>query len=283
MAAPVDRGRGERRMRAIVLAAGRGERLMPLTIDCPKSLVDLGGGRTLLEEQVLGMRASESIDEIVFVVGYQASLVERRIAQWRSTPPGPHLRAADQAPRLRTLFNPFFGVSNNLMSLWLARSEMADDFVVTNGDNLFAPDVYRRMLTECGDGVHLALSPKRQFDTDDMKAHVSRHRVQAVAKTLASARCRAESPGLVLVRGSRARAMFVGTLERLARDPENVSRFWLEVFNEMARAGTPAEPWYFDGTSSWQEIDFHADVKVARELLRSKLARLKASPLRRIA
>ena len=35
-------------MKAIVLAAGRGERLMPLTIDCPKSLVDLGGGRTLL-------------------------------------------------------------------------------------------------------------------------------------------------------------------------------------------------------------------------------------------
>jgi choline kinase len=258
-------------MRAIVLAAGRGERLMPLTIDCPKSLVDLGGGRTLLEEQVLGMRASESIDEIVFVVGYQASLVERRIASWR------------HVPRLRTLFNPFFGVSNNLMSLWLARSEMTDDFIVTNGDNLFAPDVYRQMLTECGDGVHLALSPKRRFDPDDMKAHVARNRVQAIAKTLAAARCRAESPGLVLVRGSRARAMFVGTLERLARDPENISRFWLEVFNEMARAGTPAEPWYFDGTSSWQEIDFHADVKVARELLRSKLAGLKASPLRRIA
>ena len=258
-------------MRAIVLAAGRGERLMPLTIDCPKSLVDLGGGRTLLEEQVLGMRASESIDEIVFVVGYQASLVERRIAAWRG------------APRLRTLFNPFFGVSNNLMSLWLVRSEMTEDFIVTNGDNLFAPDVYRRLLSECGDGIYLALSPKRQFDPDDMKAHVARNRVQAVAKTLPAARCRAESPGLVLVRGPRARSTFVATLDRLARDPETVSRFWLEVFNEMARAGSPAEAWHFDGRSSLQEIDFHADVKVARELLRSKLARLKSSPLRKIA
>jgi choline kinase len=258
-------------MKAIVLAAGRGERLMPLTIDCPKSLVDLGGGRTLLEEQVLGMRASESIDEIVFVVGYQAAQVERRIAAWRGT------------PHLRTLFNPFFGVSNNLMSLWLSRTEMTADFVVTNGDNLFAPDVYRRMLAECGDGVFLALSPKRQFDPDDMKARVVRNRIQTVAKTLPSARCRAESPGLVLVRGSRARAAFVTTLEELARNPENISRFWLEVFNEMARAGGPAQPWYFDGASSWQEIDFHADVKIARELLRSKLARLKASPLRKIA
>jgi hypothetical protein len=87
----------------------------------------------------------------------------------------------------------------------------------------------------------------------------------------------------VLVRGSRARTTFVETLERLARDPDHISRFWLEVFNEMARAGQPAQPWYFDGRASWQEIDFHADVKIARELLRSKLARLKPLPLRKIA
>jgi choline kinase len=258
-------------MKAIVLAAGRGERLMPLTSDCPKSLVDLGDGRTLLEEQVLGMRASGAIDEIVFVVGYQAGLVERRIGAWRD------------APRLRTLFNPFFAVSNNLMSLWLARTEMTSDFIVTNGDNLFAPEVYRQMLAECGDGVFLALSPKRAFDPDDMKAHVSRNRVQTVAKTLPAGRCRAESPGLVLVRGGRACATFVETLEQLAREQEHIGRFWLEVFNEMARSGCPARPWYFDGRSSWQEIDFHADVKIARALLRSKLARLKPSALRKIA
>ena len=258
-------------MKAIVLAAGRGERLMPLTIDRPKSLVDLGGGRTLLEEQVLGMRASGAIDEIVFVVGYQAALVERRIAAWRG------------APQLRTLFNPFFGVSNNLMSLWLSRTEMTSDFMVTNGDNLFAPDVYRQMLAACGEGVFLALSPKREFDPDDMKAQIARNRIQVVAKTLPSGRCRAESPGLVLVRGARARATFVNTLEQLARNPENISRFWLEVFNEMARGGAPARPWYFDGRHAWQEIDFHADVKIARELLASKLARLKPSPLRKIA
>jgi choline kinase len=259
-------------MKAIVLAAGRGERLMPLTKDCPKSLVDLGDGRTLLEEQVLGMKQSGAIDEIVFVVGYQAAMVERRIHAW----PG--------RPRLRTLFNPFFAVSNNLMSLWLARDEMAEDFVVTNGDNLFSPGVYRRMLADCGNGIFIALKPKRRFDADDMKAHVVRGRVLQLAKTLPSSRCRAESPGLVLVRGAEARARFVATLEALAHDPQMLGRFWLEVFNAMARDGEPAEPWHFTGADAWQEIDFHADVDTARSLLKSKLATLKARRgLRRVA
>jgi choline kinase len=258
-------------MKAIVLAAGRGERLMPLTRDCPKPLVDLGDGRTLLEEQVLGMRQAGTIDEIVFVIGYQAGLVERRIRAW----PG--------RPRLKTVFNPFFGVSNNLMSLWLAREEMCDDFVVTNGDNLFTPAVYRRLLDECGDGIFLALSPKRRFDPDDMKARVTRGHVAEVAKTLPSARCRAESPGLVLVRGAEARATFVATLETLARVPDSIGRFWLEVFNQLARDGRPAEPWYFDGADAWQEIDFHADVDTAKSLLKTKLARLRRPALRKIA
>jgi choline kinase len=266
-------------MKAIVLAAGRGERLMPLTKDRPKSLVDLGGGRTLLEEQVLGMRDSGAITEIVFIVGYQAVLVEQRIAAWGSI----GRKDGEPALPLRTVFNPFYGVSNNLMSLWLARGEMAEDFLVTNGDNLFAAQVYRELLDGCGDGIFLALSPKQHFDTDDMKARVARGRVQAVAKTLPSSRCAAESPGLVLVRGARARTRFVETLERLARDSDNVGRFWLEVFNELARTGHPVRPWYFDGASSWQEIDFHADVNTARALLRSKLLRLRARDLRRIA
>jgi choline kinase len=258
-------------MKAIVLAAGRGERLMPLTKDLPKSLVNLGDGRTLLDEQVLGMRHAARIHEVVFVVGYQAALVERRVA------------GSPRSPQLRTLFNPFYAVSNNLMSLWIARGEMDEDFLVTNGDNLFTPDVYRRMLDECGSGVFLALSPKRRFDPDDMKARVARGRVIAVAKTLPSAVCRAESPGLALVRGAKARALFRSTLDQLARTPKYLGCFWLELFNALGRAGCPARPWFFDGTTQWQEIDLHADVGTAQALLHSKLARLGKTSLRRIA
>jgi choline kinase len=258
-------------MKAIVLAAGRGERLMPLTKDLPKSLVDLGGGRTLLDEQVAGMREAARIHDVVFVVGYHAALVEHRIA------------SAPRAPHLRTLFNPFYGVSNNLMSLWLARDEMHDDFLVTNGDNLFSPDVYRRMLDECGAGIFLALNPKRRFDQDDMKARVTGGRVRSVAKTLPSAACRAESPGLALVRGARARSLFRNALDTLARDPTYLDRFWLETFNELARSGCPATPWFFDGSTEWQEIDLHTDVGTAQALLHSKLARLRKVGLRRTA
>jgi choline kinase len=251
-------------MKAIILAAGRGERLMPLTLDRPKPLVDLGGGRTLLDEQVYALRASGVVEESVFVIGYRAEMVERHVGGW-----------VFDRPRLRTIFNPFYGVSNNLMSLWLARGEMNGDFLVTNGDNLFDAAVFTDMTARTGPGIHLALSPKRRFDHDDMKASVRNGVVTAVGKRLDARHCRAESPGLVLVRGARARGAFLRALDELARQPEYLNRFWLEVFNALARRRYPVRPWYFDGRTRWQEIDFHTDMAAARVLLSSKVARLR--------
>ena len=42
-------------MKAIILAAGKGERLMPLTSDKPKSLLELKNGITLLESQLINI------------------------------------------------------------------------------------------------------------------------------------------------------------------------------------------------------------------------------------
>ena len=43
--------------------------------------------------------------------------------------------------RVRTVFNPFYKVSDNLATCWIVRSEMAEDFVLLNGDTLFDTSV----------------------------------------------------------------------------------------------------------------------------------------------
>ena len=65
-------------MKIIILAAGKGERLMPLTKNTPKPLLDMGNGATLLEEQIAGLQESGVVEEIALVIGYLAEQVEAK-------------------------------------------------------------------------------------------------------------------------------------------------------------------------------------------------------------
>ena len=52
-------------MKILILAAGKGERLYPLTKNTPKPLIDLGDGETLLEKQLKSLSDSKVIDEVI--------------------------------------------------------------------------------------------------------------------------------------------------------------------------------------------------------------------------
>lgn len=243
-------------MKIIVLAAGMGERLMPLTKATPKSLLDMGTGRTLLEEQLTRMEASGVIDECVLVVGYLAEQIEEALRGHSSS-----------TIKLRTIFNPFFNVSNNLASLWLAKTEMSDDFLITNGDCIFPAEVYRDFVDQSKSGIALCVNKKESYDDDDMKVTLSDDLIREVSKQIAIADTHAESPGLSIIRGQSAREAFVGHLESLLRHPEMLNRFWLEVFNSLTKKGESVRPWTFPPGTKWQEVDFHIDLDTVRSVL----------------
>lgn len=249
-------------MKIIILAAGKGERLMPLTQNTPKPLLDMGNGSTLLEEQMISIKNSGVIQEIIIVIGYLADQIEAKIKL--------HI---DNGIKIKTIFNPFYEVSNNLMSLWLAKNEMNEDFLVTNGDNLFAPDVFTDFVNGNDNGIYLSLNIKDVYDYDDMKVTIRDEIVSKVSKEINMNHCQAESPGLALIRGCRSRKAFQENLEGLARDKNCINKFWLEIFNRLYEKGISVHPWVFDGSSKWQEVDFHVDLNKVKELLFIKLQR----------
>lgn len=246
-------------MKIIILAAGKGERLMPLTRNTPKPLLDMGNGRTLLEEQLERIRESGAVDEAVLVIGYLGEQVETK------------LRTIVDGIKIRTIFNPFYDMSNNLATLWLARHEMNEDFLVTNGDNLFTTDVFADLVGETGDGIFLSVSVKDNYDDEDMKVILHDNLVVNVSKLISNDLGDAESPGLALIRGVRARKVFRDHLDMLVRDRKYLDGFWLEVFNSIYTHGGTVYPWEFDGSIKWQEVDFHIDLDRAKELLHVSL------------
>jgi choline kinase len=223
----------------------------------------MGNGNTLLEEQLCSVQQSGVFDETVLVIGYLAEQIEAKIHTYQ-----------ERGFQIRTLFNPFWQVSNNLMSLWLARQIIADDDVmITNGDNIFTPDVFTGLAAQ-GEGIWMSACQKTHFDLDDMKIRLDDGLVARVSKQIPASEVSAESPGLVMVRGSRARRLFLEHLEGTVRDDGNIDRFWLETFNRMWTKGVPVRPWMFEPVGKWQEIDFHLDVERARQLVNEKVLNL---------
>lgn len=98
-------------MKLIILKAGKGTRLYPLTKDRPKLLVELDGKTTLLEKQMQIFAESGVMDKVVYVVGYRTEMIEDKLAELSG-----RLNIATE-----TVFNPVYDMTNNLISLWLAR------------------------------------------------------------------------------------------------------------------------------------------------------------------
>ena len=174
-------------MKAVILSAGQGKRLLPLTADCPKCILPVRD-RSLVEWQIDEL-AKCGISEVTIVLGFRADKVERL------------LRERYGLNRVRTVYNPAYAVSDNLVSCWAAHDEMSTDFVLLNGDTLFEAAVLERLLETHGHPVTVVVSHKDVYDTDDMKVELDGCRLVKIGKDLLPDQVDGESIGMILFRG----------------------------------------------------------------------------------
>lgn len=238
-------------MKAVILSAGQGRRLFPLTARLPKCLLPVGG-KPVIEWQIDALRAV-GVDRVTVVVGFGAEKVTKLVAR-RWAP----------FPQIRTRFNPRFDVADNLVSCWLARSEMDEDFLLVNGDTLFEPGIPERLMASEPSPVTVAIARKQRYDADDMKVQCCGPFVRRVGKDLPPDQTNGESIGLMLFRGAGPK-LFRGTLDAVARRPDADRLWYLSAVNEMAAEGlvrtTPV-----DGLE-WAEIDYPKDLRIAERLV----------------
>ncbi|MFH1972223.1 MAG: phosphocholine cytidylyltransferase family protein [archaeon] len=248
-------------MKLIILAAGIGTRLMPLTRNTPKPLVDFGEGMTLLERQLDSIQKSGVIDEVVLVVGYLAHQIEAKISSYEKN-----------GLKIKTIYNPFYATSNNLVSLWFAKPEMTGDFMITNGDNVFEPEVFRDFVQNSSEGIILSIRKKdlAKYQASDMKVTLTeRNTASRVSKEIEHPEIHAESPGLVKVSGERHIKVYKDILEELVRSQQHMNNFWLETFTHLHEKGYDVHTHEIDG-EKWIEVDFHAELDYFRKLFKEK-------------
>jgi choline kinase len=240
-------------MKAIILGAGQGRRLLPLTADTPKALLE-AGGQPLVAWQIASLVAS-GVREVVFVAGFGTPLVEA--ALHGLAPNFPNCR-------LRILFNPFFRVADNLVSCWLARGEMVDDFLLINGDTLFEPAVCTKLLSSPPAPVTVVIDRKPVYDADDMKVRLHGSRLIDIGKTLPSEHVHSESIGMILFRPEGARA-FAQALDERIRDEAALRRWYLSVSASLSRS-IEVRTCLISG-HDWCEVDDPSDLARAEAMV----------------
>lgn len=238
-------------MKAIVLSAGQGSRLLPLTNDLPKCLLPVGR-RSILGWQIEALDRIQTVEEIVVVCGFMADKVEAALAEMTaaSTP-------------IRTVFNPFFKVADNLASCWMARDFMEDEFLIVNGDSLFEFAVLPKIIEDASAPINLTINFKDSFDSDDMKVTLDGRRVAAVGKTISASQTHAESIGVVLFK-DEGPSLFRDAVEATMRDGSGIAAWYLQVIDRLAREGHVGATDI--GALEWGEIDYPSDFEAARKL-----------------
>lgn len=227
-------------MKAIILSAGQGRRLLPFTREIPKCLLPVDGGISILEVQLRTLAAC-GIRDVTVMVGFGAEMVEKCLAT----------RVSNRISA-RTHYNPFFATTDNLVTCWLAMPEMNDDFLLINGDTLFEPEVVRRLLRAPYAPVTMAIDHKDEYDEDDMKVTVADGRLKAVSKTLEPSTVDGEAIGMIAFR-KRGATAFASALDAAVRRPANHGSFYLAVVNSLA-SELRIETASVDGLW-WAEID----------------------------
>jgi len=244
----------------IILSAGRSTRMYPLTKNTPKALLKLPN-KTLLETQLEVFSKFSIIAEIIIVVGYLAEKIENKLNNEYSK--------FKKRFKIKTIFNPFYDLADNLISLWLARYEMNDDLIIFNGDN-YITDFVAEKLLNAESQICMVIDRKEHYGEDDMKVVTEADRVVKIGKHLNPDIANGESIGMVKFTG-QAPHKLVEVLDKIVRSKKALKFYWLEAIqrlidekNEVNYVEVPPE--------SWAEIDIHDDYEHLQEFIKQKLS-----------
>lgn len=118
--------------RAIIMAAGIGKRMQPLTFETPKPLVKVNGVR-MIDTVVDGLRTN-GINEIYVVVGY----LKEQFFLW------------GKEKEVQIIENPYYGTCNNISSLYVARKHLGDCIILDGDQIIYNPAILNPHFTLSG-------------------------------------------------------------------------------------------------------------------------------------
>ncbi len=239
---------------ALLLAAGTGSRLYPLTQDAPKCLT-MVNGRSILERLVSSLNL-HGFKRLVMVTGY----MEKRIRNFLGNRAG--------GVKIDYVFCPLYETTNNIYSLWMARKVINEPFLLLESDLVFDASLLENMLAP----DRIAIAKMQPWMNGTCVTIDKYNRVKAFLVG------DAESFGEIKYKTVNIYSISLPSWHRIVkRLDEHISdgkvhNYYESVFAEMISDGSLTfESVLFDG-KPWYEIDTIEDLARAEQLLSNNYA-----------
>jgi choline kinase len=237
---------------AVILVAGVGSRLRPLTDDRPKALVDIGG-ETILGRAVR-LLSDYGVERIVLATGYREDAVRGAMR--------------GVAPRVEYYPNQRYDSTQNSVSLALCRAGVRGEaFFKLDGDVVFQPEVLERLDASTAP-LAAALDSGRHLDEEAMKARVGEdRRILAFGKQIAVAGSAGESIGIERISAGMADGVFDALEAAIADGDEQL--YYEDVYSRLIASGALQAEAVDVSDLPWTEVDDSADLERARALIQA--------------
>ena len=241
----------QRPVEAIILAAGVGSRIRPLTDDCPKCLLEVGG-ITILERMIVNIRDC-GIDKVIFVLGYLDTRIESFV---RTNFPG--LSA-------RFVVNGNYTETNTGYSLMLTEGlTNGTGFVKFDADVVFDKEILRKLIDSDYENC-LCIDKNIQLDAEEIKVIVEDgNRVVQASKTADPNLAIGESIGIEKISSATAKALFA-ELRTMMEHPANHQDYYESAYERLIGRNIPFHALDITGLD-WTEIDSIEDFNAANRL-----------------
>ena len=233
---------------AVILVAGIGSRLRPITDTRPKALAPVG------DETILGRAVRLLLDfgisRLILATGYREDAV----------------RAAVAGLPCEVLFcpNPRFDSTQNSVSLALCRDAVGGrSFFKLDGDVVFDPELLTRIAKPTAE-LSAGVDSARKLDAEAMKVVVEAGSIRRFGKAVPLAESHGESIGIERISASASKKLFDALDARIAAGVTDL--YYEDVYSEMISRGEIAAEAADVSGLRWTEVDTFEDLEAARRM-----------------
>ncbi len=259
-------------MKVIILAAGQGTRLRPMTDDRPKCMVDVNG-KSILDRQLDTMHACGINDaDITIVAGYRGDVLQKKFAD----------------TEVSIIINKEYETTNMVCSLMCARQvmESQEDILISYGDIIYNETVLQKILDAeedsaviVDDGWYSYWSKRCENPLDDAETLMfdkDDYLIEIGQKTTELSRVQSQYIGLMRFRGAGLTAMLVLAKEAEERTQKGMAlwrtertyqkMYMTDLLQGLIDTGNKLKALHIE--RGWFEIDDCDDLKIVESELK---------------